>query len=141
VYWFLVRPTTNGTRLILEHDGNVLLVQLGYAGKFWTFPGGGVRRGETFKESAIREAREEVGITINDPILFLEYTNGYDYRCDTVQYFAAAVAHNNVLIDGFEVIDARWVSPKDTTLQLKPSVQWILSKYNEYKQGLRNPLL
>ena len=46
-------------------QGMTLLVHHSYASK-WYFPGGGVKRGELLAETAIREAREEVGALIED---------------------------------------------------------------------------
>jgi 8-oxo-dGTP pyrophosphatase MutT (NUDIX family) len=34
---------------------------------FWATPGGSIEYGETFEETAIRELREELGITLDDP--------------------------------------------------------------------------
>lgn len=57
------RGMTLGTRtLVFEHGrSRVLLVRHTYADG-WMLPGGGVERGETIFESAVRELREEAGI-------------------------------------------------------------------------------
>ena len=49
--------------IITDRDGNILLVKHGSA-KPWTLPGGHVKEWETFQEAFIREAREELDITI-----------------------------------------------------------------------------
>lgn len=43
----------------IEQDGQVLMTGLEWGG--WTLPGGGIDRGETAAEAAIREAWEEAG--------------------------------------------------------------------------------
>lgn len=45
-------------------DGRVLVVKAHYK-KYWSFPGGVIDAGETPRNAAIREVREEVGIDID----------------------------------------------------------------------------
>ena len=54
-------------RAIVIENRKVLMVQhehLDKRGVFWVFPGGGVEKGETTIEAAIRETIEETGITV-----------------------------------------------------------------------------
>lgn len=57
------RGLTLGTRTLVlqEERRQVLLVRHTYADG-WMLPGGGVERGETIYDSAVRELREEAGI-------------------------------------------------------------------------------
>jgi 8-oxo-dGTP pyrophosphatase MutT (NUDIX family) len=59
----LVRnPFTLGVRVIVEDEGNrVLLVRHSYVAG-WYLPGGGVDKGETMEEAACREVLEEAGV-------------------------------------------------------------------------------
>lgn len=59
--------------LIEDEEGRVLLQKRSDTGE-WCIPGGGMEPIETFKETAIREVREEVGIEINDLKLFGIYS-------------------------------------------------------------------
>jgi 8-oxo-dGTP pyrophosphatase MutT (NUDIX family) len=57
-----LRGLTLGTRTaVFDAENRVLLVRHTYA-PGWFFPGGGVERGETIFQSAMREIREEAGI-------------------------------------------------------------------------------
>lgn len=61
--WFVRRPRTYGAHAIaLTPDRNIILVKLRYAPD-WRVPGGGRNRGETAQAAAIRELREEIGMT------------------------------------------------------------------------------
>ena len=58
---------TVGALLVLEHDGQVLVLrQLHRAG--WTLPGGLLDHGESPAQGVVREASEELGLTVDiDP--------------------------------------------------------------------------
>lgn len=51
--------------IILIHNDRVALIERHRAGlHYFIFPGGGIDEGETAEEAAIREAHEELGITV-----------------------------------------------------------------------------
>lgn len=54
--------------IILKKDNQVLLVKrtnTDWASGFWNFPGGLLEEDETLINAAIREAHEEIGVTLN----------------------------------------------------------------------------
>ena len=49
---------------IIEFRGGVVLIKRKYPPPGWAIPGGFVEIGETVEDAAVREAREETGLTI-----------------------------------------------------------------------------
>jgi 8-oxo-dGTP pyrophosphatase MutT (NUDIX family) len=54
-----------GVRVILIRAGRIVLVRHWLLQDVWTLPGGGVDKGESPTQAAIREVEEEVGYKIN----------------------------------------------------------------------------
>jgi 8-oxo-dGTP pyrophosphatase MutT (NUDIX family) len=85
-YWFLARPVTLGTRVILLQDNKIVLVKHSYQDA-WYLPGGGVKRGETLEQAIQREAAEECGATLNQIQFLGIYTNFIEYKSDHIALF------------------------------------------------------
>jgi len=81
----------SSSALILENSvGQVLIVKANYK-PYWTFPGGIVDPGETPRQGAIRETREEVGIDVNaDDISFYAVVNRSSDYAETYQFIFKA---------------------------------------------------
>jgi ADP-ribose pyrophosphatase YjhB (NUDIX family) len=81
VYCFIFRPRALGVRVMLIHNGQVLLVRQTYMSG-WFMPGGGVKRGETLEQAARREAHEEVGAQMEELNLLGAYTHFGEQKSD-----------------------------------------------------------
>lgn len=108
---------TVGSICIIERgDGALLLVRHSYRDR-WGFPGGLLDRGESPEDGAVREAREEVGITIRtegEPaVVVAPEPRRVDviFRCRTDEADA-------VVAQPPEVIEARWF-PADELPELQ----------------------
>lgn len=81
--WSSYEPTERAVIAFARRDGHILLIHkkrgLG-AGKV-NGPGGRIEHGETPREAAVRETREEVGLTLKDPVeaatLRFAFADGY----------------------------------------------------------------
>lgn len=83
-----LRSMTLGVRIIIrDEQERVLLVRHTYI-PGWFLPGGGVERGETLHQAAVKELLEECNIEANGPLrLFHAYRNPSTSRFDHVVLF------------------------------------------------------
>lgn len=81
--WFLHRPRTFGAHgVALTREGRIVLVRLWYA-PGWRLPGGGRAPDEPAVEAALRELREEIGMTaFGEAALACELEESIDYKRD-----------------------------------------------------------
>ena len=104
------RGMTLGTRtVVLTGDpAEVLLVRHAYA-PGWLLPGGGVERGETLADSALRELREEAGIVAEEPLQFHAiFLNDTQFRGDHVACFVLRRFHQADFTPNAEIAEARF---------------------------------
>jgi 8-oxo-dGTP pyrophosphatase MutT (NUDIX family) len=91
--WFrLKRPMTLGVRILAANpDGHICLVRHTYT-PGWHLPGGGVEKGETCQDAAIKEAREEAGLVISaaDIALISIHANFENFPGDHVLVYVAS---------------------------------------------------
>ena len=106
--------------VILRDDARILLVRQSDHGQ-WGLLGGGIDPGESPRDAAIRETREEVGLEIDLGHIVgaiggrgyeVEYANG-DRSAYVTVVFEGRVAAGDLVPDGIEVLEARWFSTAD----------------------------
>ena len=107
-----VRGLTLGTRtLVLRPSNEVLLVRHTYA-PGWLLPGGGVERGETIYQAAVREVHEEGAITATEePVLHGVYLNDAHFPGDHVACFVMRHFTETTFKGGLEIAEARFFAP------------------------------
>lgn len=118
VYWPLVKayytfisPETRGVRIILTHQDEILFVKNSYGLKY-SFPGGNINKNENAEVGAKREAKEELGINIENLIFLgniippLEF----EYRENTISIFTSELPNKDVKINNLEIEDFKWLS-------------------------------
>lgn len=128
--------------LIESKDGKILLGQSPKWHNKWIFPGGHIDGGETIKEAAIREAKEEMNIEVQptDWIVFGELINSKDFhRPGHFVYFnvLCLVSDESVEVDKREITDYVWVDPVEAlSMDLAESYSEVIKKYLDYKNKL-----
>lgn len=106
--------------VIIWRDGKVLLIQRGRdPGKgFWAVPGGMVDLGETSREAARREAKEETCLDVEVGEVFwvadavgLDAEGKVRYHNVIVDFLATAPEGDPVCAD--DAMDVRWCGPEE----------------------------
>jgi len=113
--------------IVREHgdDLEVLLLERSAVGAFagmWVFPGGRVDDDDDpgndelarARSAAVREAREEVGLTV-DPATLITLSHWTPPivapKRFTTWFFVARWSGDEVVIDGHEIVASRWIKP------------------------------
>jgi 8-oxo-dGTP pyrophosphatase MutT (NUDIX family) len=129
LYWGVRRPATHGALVTLWNNGQLLLIQNSYV-SYRSLPGGYVGRFETGAEAAVRELREEIGITARTEQLAKVYDEVKDWegKRDHVEIFKLELdTRPEITIDRREVVAAGWYSPaRALELDLFPPIRLIL---------------
>ena len=118
VWWAVRRPAHRGALVALWHDGEILLLRHSYR-PGWSLPGGGIARGESAREAAARELREEVGIVVEADALHeaqaLELP--WEHRRDHTTIFDLTLAQRPTLrLDNREIVAAAFHTPETIDL-------------------------
>lgn len=129
IYWFMFRPKTMGVKCLIRYQDKVLLIRNSYGKMQWTFPGGGVKRGESHENAARREILEEVGIRIQKINYLGEYKNTRQYKRDTVHCYSCEASNSGFLIDGNEVIEANWFPMDNLPNPQSPAIAEVIKLY------------
>jgi len=129
-FWLHLADWENQLRpvsaLILTNNEKYLIVKKPRKDNAWQFPQGGVDEGETGRQAAVRELREECGESLTVKIKGERPVGEYRYvfpknfdRHDAriigakVEFFAADYVEGEVEVDQVEIVDFAWVSEKE----------------------------
>lgn len=116
--WFLTGTRPRGAFVAVWCQGRILVIKTSYQ-PFFTFPGGGARHHEDPRQAAIREVREEVGISLGAGDLSPVTTSPLQSRLDRnrVSLFTTQlVTAPSLRIDYREITAADFLDASDLRL-------------------------
>ncbi|QQG37727.1 MAG: NUDIX hydrolase [Candidatus Kaiserbacteria bacterium] len=108
VYAFVFRPRRRTAKILIRSDNNILLVRPNYGHRKWTLPGGKVEGRESYEDAAHREVLEETGLQLRFVRAIGRHENIWENYRNTVEYFLAAPASIDPVVDGIEIKEAGW---------------------------------
>jgi 8-oxo-dGTP pyrophosphatase MutT (NUDIX family) len=110
----MTRGMTLGSRTaVIDGQGRFMLVKQTYA-PGWIFPGGGVERGETCEEAALREIEEEAAIFAKGALEFKGiFSNEKEMRGDHLAFYVLRDFEQRAFTSNMEIADARFFHPSE----------------------------
>ena len=109
-YWRVARPHTRGVKCVVREGDAVVFVRHAYGDRRqWELPGGGIKRGEDPRDTAAREAREELGLDLAD-WRALGTVEAYGYGKQTTRHLLRGRRRpgGRSTVDAGEIEEARW---------------------------------
>lgn len=109
--------------LVQENGTWRVLLILHQGGRHWAFPKGHANEGESERDAAIRELKEETGLEVEKLLQDNPLVEQYQFHrkneivVKTVKYFPALVK-GKIVLQEEEIKDAKWILLKDASKHL-----------------------
>lgn len=118
--------------IVVNDDNELLLVRSWFGRQRWSLPGGGVGRGEETVVAAVREVKEETGITIRIPDLqdlgVMPYPDP-EVHYELHGFWARANGTPKTMgIHRFEILNAAWYPVNDLPKNRSPIIEEFLRR-------------
>jgi len=128
-----------GSAIIENPEGKILLVKSPKWHNRWTMPGGHIEPGETIDEALLREAEEEVGLSLKSEgiIAYGELIGPPDFhRPAHFVYFDifCKTEDSNIKLDNEELTEYKWVTPQEALeMDLASSYDKTVNDYMKFR--------
>lgn len=128
--------SVHGVRLLIVDERRVLLVSHWYAPFAWTLPGGGVNKGETPEQAAMREGTEETGLVINSIAGEIGTYTGTLGAADRVTFFYTGDYSGSLALrPNLEIMARSWFDIDNLPDEISPGNR---RRIEAYRDGIRN---
>jgi 8-oxo-dGTP pyrophosphatase MutT (NUDIX family) len=129
--------------IITDYEGKILMQERKEPYGSWGLPGGLMELGESSEETAIREVKEETGLTIGQLNLlsvfsgkqnYVKVSNGDEFYVVEVAFTTKDVA-GKLIINETEILDCKYIKPSHLPQNIVRSHKVILDKYFDGLDG------
>ncbi len=134
----IARPVTVGVRALIVEHGQVLLVRT-HGSQKWIMPGGGVKRGESLRTAAEREAREETGCVVESERLLGIYINVHEGMTNHVAVFVCRPLNPPTITLNLEIAEARYWQINALPPTVSGGLHRRIAEYNADMRGIDQP--
>lgn len=115
LYFYL--KGTHRTRIIVESQGQILVVKNLIGKNEWGLPGGGLHKNEDPKTGVLRELREETGLVLDESDIKVLFKDTFTKERGFSFYVDCFMAHIESPIlpkpETAEILKARWITVDD----------------------------
>lgn len=115
------------SRVVIEANGEILLLQGWYDGNKWSLPGGGVHKNELPVDSAIRETSEETGIKLQKNQLISLGSSNYKHHglhFNLIQFGCRLKSKPPIKKQQLEVLELEWIKISKITSEMVNEATW-----------------
>ena len=142
------KPVRSAGGIVIGDGGTIALVCNSH-GKGWTFPKGHVEEGETDEETALREIKEECGLSnlelIDDLGSYERYRIGKEGDDDDlselkeIHLFLFAASPHSKLTPSMEIGETKWVPFREVAEVLTHPKEkvWFASVFNRVREAIQ----
>ncbi len=136
-------PRAISAVVAVQEDKLLLVKEILENGKeYWIFPGGGVEFGESTEDAAVREVKEEIGLSVKiDHLIGFKEVIRKEFDYHTIVFFYMAEPLGEVVISDKKILEARYFTLEEASaLPLVDSARWVIDQVIKEQEPQVKPL-